>query len=88
MSTTTSSTDGSFVAGHLPTVYSGPFTGSRPLPAIPLVLLRGLFRAGARAFVGYLTVEPELRNEHSLSYLIPVGDLHTAADISIRPGFL
>ncbi len=79
---------GSFVVRYLPVVRSGPFIRSRPLPAIPPVLLQGLFRAGTRALVGCLAVEPGLRNEYNLGYLVPVGDLYTVADISIRLGLL
>ncbi len=79
---------GSFVVGYLPVVCSGPFAGSRPLPAILPVLLRDLFRAGVGAFVGCFAVEPGLRNEYSFGYLVPVDDLYTVADISICPGLL
>ncbi len=88
MPTTINLTGGSFVVGHLPAVYFSPFIRSRPLPAIPPVLLQDLFRAGAKTFVGYLAVEPGLRNEHSLGYLVPMGDLYIAADISIRLNLL
>ena len=83
MPTIISPIGGSFVVGHLPVICSGPFIGFRSFPAIPPVLLWGLFRVGAGAFVGCLAVELGLRNEYSLGYLVPVDDLYAIVDISI-----
>ena len=88
MSTIISLTNGSFIIRYLLAVYSGPFARSRPLPAIPPVFLRSLFRVGVEAFVGCLAVEPGLYNEYSLSYLVPVNDFYIVVDISIRPSLL
>ena len=88
MPTTTSPTDGSFVVRYLSVVCSGLFVGFRPLPVIPPIFLRNLFWVGVGAFVGYLAVEPGLRNKYSLGYLVPVDNFYTVTDISIRSNLL
>jgi len=86
--TTISPTSGLFVVGYLSAVRFGLFTRFRPFPTILSVLLQGLFRVGAGAFVGYFAVEPEFRNEYSLGYLVSMDDFYIAADISIHPNLL